>query len=275
MTNKFYLQVLNNHKFKLIRELSKEEYMKFNQASTFMSKLNTKLYFFRMVDYDFIELKNFEKEYNFQINIDPLVDSEAIIFEFFKLLHNYLSSINLFLNQYSANIKRDYDKELFDEFEELRRTLYDEHLSYKIIYELRNEVHHSQLPIVKFNAKRNDAGKLEAKIYIQKDFLKCTKLKNDEDFLKLDDLIDIYEHMENMNSYLMILAKKILKYELDIHIEYYEFLKELIDEINIDGKICVLKFNKFTPIGFKPNIIFLNRKLICLIDKIKEYKNEL
>lgn len=276
MEDNYFLQVLTDkNEFKNIRELSQDEYSKFNQASIFMNKLNTKLFFFRMVDYDFRELKNFEKGYNAQIKINPLsVDSETLIFEFFRLLHNYLSSVNLFLNQYGANVKRDYNQDLFDEFEELRHRLYDENLSYRIIYELRNEMHHSKLPSFEFKGIRNEFGIMEAKIYIKKDFLNNTKLKNDAEFSQLSNLIDIYNHMGNMNLCLLSLAKKILKYELDIHIEYYDFLKELIDGIDIEGEICVFKFKEFNPTNFTPSITFLNQKLICLIDKIKEYVDE-
>lgn len=277
MNDNYLLQVLNDkNEFIHIKELSQEEYLKFNQSSILMNKLNIKLFFFRMVDYDYRELKNFEKEYESQIKINPLAfDNDEVIFEFFKLLHNYLSSVNLFLNQYSANVKRDYNQDLFDEFEELRHRLYDEHLSYRIIYELRNKMHHSKLPGFKFDGIRNEFGVMEVKIYIKKDFLNSTKLKNDAEFLQLGDLIDIYNHMENMNSCLLSLAKKILKYELDNHIEYYDFLKELIEGIDVEGKICVFKFKEFNPNNFTPNITFLNQKLICLIDKIKGYKDEL
>lgn len=170
MEENYFLQVLTDkNEFINIRELSQEEYLKFNQASIFMYKLDMKLFFFWMVDYDFIELKNFEKEYNAQININPLsVDIHVEIFEFFRLLHNYLSSVNLFLNQYHANVKRDYAEELFGEFDELRRTLYAEHLSYRIIYELRNEMHHSKLPSVKFKNQINGLGKMETKIIFKR-----------------------------------------------------------------------------------------------------------
>ena len=42
---------------------------------------------------------------------------------------------------------------------------------------------------------------------------------------ELNDLIDIYEHMENMNLCLLSLAKKILKYELDFefHVESCQY----------------------------------------------------
>lgn len=276
MNDNYLLQVLTDkNEFKHIKELSQDEYLKFQQASIFMNKLNIKLFFFRMVDYAYMELKHFEKDYDAQIKINPLAVDNDVIFEFFKLLHNYLSSVNLFLNQYSANVKRDYNQDLFDEFEELRHSLYDENLSYRIIYELRNEMHHSKLPSFKLDATRNECGIMEAKIYIKKDFLNNTKLKNDSEFLQLNDLIDIYEHMENMNLCLLSLAKKILKYELDIHIEYYNFLKELIEGIEVEGKICVFKFKEFKPTGFTPSITFFNQKLIYLIDKIKEYKDEL
>lgn len=276
MCDDYYLNVLHEkNNFKLIRKLTAEEYEKFNKASIFMQKLTTKLYFFRMVDYNYIELKNFEKLYNDNINYYPLsVNVNEIIFSFFKLLNNYLSSVTLFLNQYGANVKRDYQKELVDEFNELRNDLHYEHLSYRIIYELQNEVRHSKIPDFKIKAKRSGYLKpLEAKIYIKKDYLNIGKLKNDPEFQELDELIDIYKHMENMNSYLLELASKILKYELDLHLDYYEFLKSLINEVDIEGEVCVMKYNEFSEVKIQPSITFIDKRLIELIDKIKMYKD--
>ena len=84
MSDDYYLNVLHDeNNFKLIRKLSVDEYDKFNKASVFMQKLNVKLYFFRMVDYSYIELKNFEKAYNDNINYYPLsVNINEIIFNF-------------------------------------------------------------------------------------------------------------------------------------------------------------------------------------------------
>jgi len=278
MGDDYYLNVLHEkNNFKLIRKLTDEEYERFNKASIFMQKLNTKLYFFRMVDYDYIELKNFEKLYNDNINYYPLsVNFNDIIFSFFKLLNNYLSSVILFLNQYGANVKRDYEKELVDEFNELRNNLHYEHLSYRIIYELQNELRHSKIPDFTIKAKRSGYLKpLEAKFYIKKDYLNFGKLKKDSEFQELDDLIDIYKHMENMNSYLLELANKILKYELDIHFDYYEFLKSLINEVDIEGEVCVIKYNEFNEVKIQPNITFIDKRFIELINKIKMYKEVL
>lgn len=277
MCNDYYLNVLHENNFKLIRKLTVEEYEKFKKASSFMHKLYIKLYFFRMVDYDYNKLKNFEKLYDNKINYSPLsVNNNELIFNFFKLLNNYLSSVNLFLNQYKANVKRDYEKELFDEFNELRKNLYHEHLSYKIIYELQNEVRHSKIPDFTINATRSDFFKpLEAKFYINKDYLNFGKLKKDNEFQELDDMIDIYKHMENMNFYLLQLASKILKYELDLHLDYYEFLKDLISEVDTEGEICIMKYNEINEMKIQPNITFIDNKFIELINKIKMYKDVL
>lgn len=278
MSDDYYLNVLQEkNNFKLIRKLTDEEYERFNKASIFMQKLTTKLYFFRMVDYDYIELKNFEKSYNDNINYYPLSENvNEVIFSFFKLLNNYLSSVTLFLNQYGANVKRDYEKELVVEFNELRNNLHYEHLSYRIIYELQNEVRHSKIPDFTIKAKRSGYLKpLEAKFYIKKDYLNFGKLKNDVEFQELDDLIDIYKHMENMNSYLLELASKILKYELDLHLDYYEFLKSLINEVDIEGEVCIMNYNEFTEVQIQPNITFIDKRFIELIDKIKMYKDVL
>ena len=112
-----------------------------------MHKLNVKLSFFRIVDYNYNELKNFERKYNNQINNQSLSahDENVVYFEFTRLLHNYLSSVNLFLNQYTANVKRDYESELFEEYHELRKDLHAKNLSYKLINIFQNENRHSKI----------------------------------------------------------------------------------------------------------------------------------
>lgn len=173
-------------------------------------------------------------------------------------------------------MKRDYEKELVDEFNELRNNLHYEHLSYRIIYELQNEVRHSKIPDFTIKAKRSGYLKpLEAKFYIKKDYLNFGKLKKDSEFQELDDLIDIYKHMENMNSYLLELASKILKYELDLHLDHYEFLKSLINEVDIECEVCVIKYNEFSEVKIQPNITFIDKRFIELINKIKMYKEVL
>lgn len=271
----YVLQSPNN--FKQIRNLSNEEYQTFKEASTFLHKLTVKLYFFRTVIHNYNELKNFEEKYNEEINYYPLsIDEKEIIFEFTRLLHNYLSSVNLFIEQYRANVKRDYESKLFEEFDELRKDLHAENLSYKIISELRNRIHHSKIPSVKIKAKRNTSqGTLEAKFYIEKDYLNVKKLKNDEEFKQLDELIDIDEHVENMNSYLLKLTNKILKYELDLHLEHYDFLKNLIDEIEIEGMPCVMKYDEFSETRIQPSIHFIDQRFIELIDKVKMHRDVL
>lgn len=77
-----------------------------------------------------------------------------MFFEFTKLLHNYLSSVNLFLNQYDTNVKRDYDEEFFKEYDELRKDMHAENLSYRLIYEFQNEIRHSKIPPITIKAKK-------------------------------------------------------------------------------------------------------------------------
>lgn len=273
MNEDYYLNVIqdNNH-FVLIRELTDDETETFFKASQHMQKLNTKLFFFRIVDYNYNELKKFENEYNTQINNQSLsaLDENGVFFEFTRLLHNYLSSVNLFLNQYDANVKRDYENEFFKEYDELRKDLHAENLSYRLIYEFQNEIRHSKIPPITIKAKRKDyLTPLEAQFYIQKDFLNIKGLKKDKEFQDLDDMIDIYEHMENMNSCLFELASIILKFEMDLHIEYYDFLKRLIEEIDVEGHPCIMNYNEFNQFKIKPSITFIDKKFIELIDKIK------
>lgn len=278
MSDDYYLYVLHDgNNFEFIRKLTDDERAKFNKASMFMQKLNIKLYFFRMVDDDYFELKNFKTTYNYNLNCNFLpININEISFNFFKLLNNYLSSVVLFLNQYEVNVKRDYENELVDEFNELRKNLHHDHLSYRIIYELQNEVRHSKIPDFKIKTSRSGFLKpFETKFYIEKDYLNIRKLKTDDEFQELGDLIDIYKHMENMNSYLFKLARKILKYELNLHLEYYEFLKSLITEVDVEGEPCVMEYNEFSEVKMQPSITFIDKRFIELINKIKMYKDVL
>ena len=276
MCKEYYLNVLQeNNIFKLIRKLTPNEKETFFKAQTFMHKLHVKLYFFRIVDHDYNELKKFEKEYDNQINYQPLsaLDEDSVLFEFTRLLHNYLSSVNLFLNQYQANVKRDYENKIFKEYDKVRKDLHAQNLSYRIIYELQNEVRHSRIPNITIKAKRKYfMGPLKAKFYIEKDYLNIKGLKKDEEFHDLNE-IDIYEHMENMNSYLFELASIILKFELDLHDEYYDFLKGLVGEIDVDGRPCVMNYKEFDENSIKPSISFIDKRFIELIDKVKKYKD--
>lgn len=145
--------------------------------------------------------------------------------------------------------------------------------NYRLIYEFQNEIRHSKIPPITIKAKRKGYLKpLEAEFYIQKDYLNIKGLKKDREFQDLDDHIDIYKHMENMNSCLFELAGTILKFELDIHIDYYDFLKRLVEEIDVEGRPCVMNYKEFSEFKIKPSITFIDERFIELIDKVKMYK---
>ncbi len=76
----------------------------------------------------------------------------------------------------------------------------------------------------------------------------------------MEEEIDIIEQMRNMNSYLRILAKKIIEYELNNRWEYYEFLKSF--------KLLVSKNLYFSENGFQKSFKFIRKDLINLLDNM-------
>ena len=84
----------------------------------------------------------------------------------------------------------------------------------------------------------------------------------------MDKEIDIFEHMTNMNSYLAILEKKIIEYELDNRWEYYDFIKSLINEVKVPGKLVISKHFNFNEKGFQQQYKFINKRLINFMDHI-------
>ena len=275
MNDDYFLTIISEDYTEIndIRKLSHEEIENFKIASKILHKLDSKLYFYYMVDYSYNELIQFKEDISSEIMEEGLLFNEMSTFEYYRLLHNYLSSVNLFLNQYSANIKRDYDKSFYDEFDTLRKDLYSENISYRIIYNLRNELEHSKLPDFELSMKRKNFYEFECVITVPRDFLlTLDKLKNDDELKKMDEEIDILEQMKNMNSYLRVLAKKIIEYELNNRWEYYEFLKSLSNEVKIPGKLVISK-NKFIGEKIQKNYKVLNENLIEFLDNILNLNN--
>ena len=55
---------------------------------------------------------------------------------------------------------------------------------------------------------------------------------------------------------------------MNIHIEYYDFLKRLVEEIDTEGCLCVMNYKEFNEKSIKPNISFIDKRFIDLIDKV-------
>lgn len=204
--------------------------------------------FLKIVYWNYNDLKQTEISYNENIKYNSFHLGDEQLFNVLRYIHNYLSSTNMFIQQYGANVKRENPK-LFDEFNEHRKDLYHKNLSYRLIWELRNELQHSKMPDlnIKFIKDKNNYFKM--KIYIKKDFLlTINKLKEDDELKQLEENIDLFEHASNMNGYLIDLAKSVFLNELDEIIDHYYFLKNELNNIAIEGHPFIEKsFNNGNP----------------------------
>ena len=250
-----------------IKDLSIDEYDKYKKASNTLYRIDRKLMFLRMVYWNYRDLKQFEIDYNKHIQTNSFYFGDDYLFNIIRYIHNYLSSVNMFVKQYEANVKREAP-ESFDEFDEHRKDLHFENVSYRIIWELRNELQHSKMPDINIKFVKNSNNYFEMKIYIKKEFLlSIDKLKKDYDVKQLDENVDLFEHCNNMNKYLNEIARDVFLNELKEIYEDYFFLKNLVNEIHIDGEPFVEKSYN----GIKPEYTMINIRLINFIGKLIEY----
>lgn len=250
-----------------IRDLSIDEYNKYKKASNTIYKVDRKLMFLRMVYWNYNDLKQCEIDYNKDIQTNSFYLGDEYLFNILRHVHNYLSSVNMFVKQYEANVKRETPKS-FNEFDKHRKDLHFENVSYRVIWELRNELQHSKMPDINIKFIKNSNNYFEMKIYIKKEFLlSIDKLKNDDGVKQLDDNVDLFEHSNNMNKYLNELARDVFLNELKKLYGDYLFLKNLVNEIHIDGYPCVEKSYN----GIKPEYTMINTRLINFIGKLIEY----
>ena len=49
----------------------------------------------------------------------------------------------------------------------------------------------------------------------------------------------------------------------------------LLKNVDIEGEVCVMKYNEFSEVKIQPSITFIDKRFIELIDKIKMYKDVL
>jgi hypothetical protein len=250
-----------------IRELNIDEYNRCKKACNTLYKVDRKLMFLRMVYWNFNDLKKCEIDYNEHIQSNSFYFDDDYLFNIIRHVHNYLSSVNMFVKQYEANVKRGTPK-YFDEFDEHRKDLHFKNVSYRIIWELRNELQHSKMPDINIKFVKNSKNYFEMKIYIKKDYLlSIDKLKRDNEVKHLDNNVDLFKHSNNMNKCLNELARDVFLNELKEIMEDYVFLKNLVNEIHIDGEPCIEKSYN----GIKPEYTMINIRLIDFIENLIRY----
>ena len=112
-----------------IKDLTIGEYDKFKKSINSLYRLDKKLMFLKIVYWNYNDLKQTEISYNENIKYNSFHLGDEQLFNVLRYIHNYLSSTNMFIQQYGANVKRENPK-LFDEFNEHRKDLYHKNLSY-------------------------------------------------------------------------------------------------------------------------------------------------
>lgn len=163
------LAVLNDKTFDGIREISESEYLDMQEN---MSILNT----FKK-DYErLVIVANALKAYEDTIaaySRDEITYNELFRGVVEKLL-NFEATFRSVLDHWETHIKRTYGGKESNEakaFKQATGKEYDEHFSYRFIYELRNYTLHCDVPISRASAKLHPNGTKTVEVIIKRDKL--------------------------------------------------------------------------------------------------------
>ncbi len=194
-----------------------------------------------------------------------------------RKITEYLNLSKTFLFHWESEIKDNYSQESIQNqiFKEATSIEYDNYLSYKFLYELRNYIQHCSYPNISTNAKLNNDDSITYKINLDTSTLsekfKWNKFNsNEKELLTSIDLLKILE--ENLLSHYRIHNKLInstQNIELLLNcinlLLYYEKYSEnqnlaLIEYVNLNGNkfdnlnISIIEFKKIKEIKRNINI---------------------
>jgi hypothetical protein len=213
--------------------------------------------------------------------IEGNTDFDWFLFHFsivVRRLLNVMSTARGYLDQSSSLIKGMLeDPELFQDYDDFKHCLYDEHLGYRVMEALRNYSQHSNLPLKSTSfttkhSKLSNTSRVTLKPYIKpKNFLNDDKFKASvrEELISIGDTVDIKPLLREYIACLGKLhneARKIIDKKSSSVIEHLNVLSDRYFDLfdyEDDLTFMVLKQSK-------PNLIEESEYLYTSLDKARK-----
>lgn len=148
-------------------------------------------------------------------------------------LTNLLSSANAFLNLAESKLKSNYGKESqLVSWNDFRRSLHKENISYRLMYELRNYALHYGLPVSSLKVDMNELSSDTPKKKVKINLSKIKILNSNYDWKNVKKDIDGLEESANLTELAFEYAniiKRLYLYLLEIFAQELSASKNCID----------------------------------------------
>ncbi|CAG9623156.1 hypothetical protein [Sutcliffiella rhizosphaerae] len=176
------------HQFIIQNHISKEEY------DTHLTRLAEAGKISEMEDVYNLVKRNKEEYLSFTSQIEKHLDNEQLGLEANRLLINFLSSLQMFIDYGERHNKKHFGKEKMKEFQKKTNDFYDNHISYRFMVLLRNYALHYGFPLTNIIERVSQPTRILA---TKEDLLKFKGWKHVKvDIEKMPDLISIDVHVE-------------------------------------------------------------------------------
>lgn len=177
--------------------------------------------------------------------------------------NNWSASITSYLNHLEKRLKNRDSEVYWSKFHSHTSEQYDQNASYRFIYGLRNYIQHQAPPIhINYNAAlENEQPIYQVEIFCSKEELLKGKKWNKrqrEDILKMDDMIDISLHVDNMMQSLnQILVMHFQDEFLYLH-QSAMYIHDLIQKIpqGNDRGVYEIRFSNKQMVGMTAHLMY-------------------
>ncbi len=161
----YSLSIINNPEFISIREITESDFDRYSKSIAELSKLSSDENLFRIVELNYIDLKNHIEEYlkMFSEGIGySHHEDEQMTLNLNRLILNLLTSIRTYLDHTQTRLTREYgsNSDELNNYNKATSWAYDNNFSYRFLYRLRNYSQHCGLPAgsIVFNSSENQIG---------------------------------------------------------------------------------------------------------------------
>ncbi|ATY29078.1 hypothetical protein AB0857_06005 [Bacillus velezensis] len=261
-----------NHTFVIDSHISQKDYNNHTMNLNEVKKLKTMTAVYELL------LKNKEEYSSFSVKLKKELETkktiqelEALHLEINRLLINYLSSLQMFVDYGEKHNKEHFGKDKMKEFQQNTHYFYDNHVSYRFMVLMRNYAVHYGFPLHKIiqSEKKNGVFSLKDTLL---NFKGWKHVKGDLN--RMPELIDLDPHVNISMLFIKNLYENYIYDMAPTIIKSVEYMSDMLKRFS--GRLPIfVKFETYDDFkrgNFKVELIELNT-YIKAIEILKSHPN--
>jgi len=244
-----------NKNIKVIREINDSEYKDYKTAVNCINHFMYKQQLFTIVLWNYNDFQNLLDRYLEEYTKNQSMNSfrvEINLLDINRHILNYLSSFHTFINHNTIIIHKSYGKysKKRNDFKKVLSKTFDNHFSYRFLYQLRNYAQHCGMPvgIITFDSKIVDPQSTEIHHSLIVNFDRDELLNNYDKWRKLIPEIqelppqfEIKPIIDELMNCIERINYFLIKEDLPELIQSVQFIKQLISSTkDMEGTPCIL-----------------------------------